>query len=141
MSSAFSKCGSDLPGCFTECRFVVNEIEECTGHGCGSGIASGDDEKIAFSPQFVGGETTSCFGISCLEQPIEEVFAIGVRAYFGPLHSLGFAVLHILCTLSCDLMEEYPIEVPIMDGQVCAALSEFVSKSLSGQTRRNFYSQ
>jgi hypothetical protein len=110
--------GTDFFAEFGEGGGVVNEVEECAGEGCGGGVASGDDEEIAFTPEFWTCEALAGFWIAGVEEVVEEVFAVCVESYLLTFGGLSFGVCHVLHSHVIDLAEKHLVQSEGLDGGI-----------------------
>ena len=73
---------------------MVREIVEDACDGCCGGVGAGDYEQVAFRPELGDGEAQTGFGVFCVQEVVEEVFAVAVIALSGTCQGLGFAEGH-----------------------------------------------
>lgn len=101
---------------------MVREVVEDACDGCCGGVGASDYEQVAFGPQLGVGEAQTGFGVLCVQEVVEEVFAVGVVALSGTCESLGFAEGHEIVSVTYETWEEESVEAEFMDDRECTTL-------------------
>ena len=70
---------------------MVRELVEDARDSCCESVEASDNAQTAFSPELGDDETQNGFGVCCVQELMEKIFAVGVVVLSGTWEGLGFA--------------------------------------------------